>query len=102
MSYPSQKRRLRPARGVAAGLAALMAAGAGLAALPSAFAVSPSGTAGTIQTMGGYTNPVTYKQGGYGPEEVPATQSQVSNPRGLNIAPNGDVYFTDALNERVR
>jgi len=102
MSYPSQKRRLRPARGVAAGLAALMAAGAGLAALPSAFAVSPSGTAGTIQTMGGYTNPVTYRQGGYGPENVPATQSQVFNPRGLNIASNGDVYFTDALNQRVR
>jgi sugar lactone lactonase YvrE len=102
MSYPSQKRRLRPARGVAAAVAALMAAGAGLAALPSAFAVSPSGQPGTIQTMGGYTNPVTYRQGGYGPEEVAATQSQVSNPRGLNLDSNGNVYFTDALNERVR
>src|SRR5579884_2956995 len=66
MSYPSQKRRLRPAPGVAAAVAALMAAGAGLAALPSAFAVSPAGQAGTIQTMGGST--VNYRQSGYGPE----------------------------------
>jgi sugar lactone lactonase YvrE len=100
MSYPSSKRRLLPARGVAALVAALMAGGAGLAALPSAQAVSPAGTAGTIQTMGGTT--IAYKQSGYGPEDVPATQSQFFNGRGLNIAPNGDVYVTDALNQRVR
>jgi sugar lactone lactonase YvrE len=100
MSYPSQKRRLRPARGVAAAVAALMAAGAGLMALPSAFAVTPAGTAGTIQTMAGFTN--NYKQGGYGPEDVAATQSQLYNPRGLAVAPDGSVYFTDALNQRVR
>ncbi|HEV7536777.1 MAG TPA: hypothetical protein VGP90_14145, partial [Acidimicrobiia bacterium] len=68
--------------------------------MQSALAVSPAGTAGTIQSMGGTT--IAYKQSGYGPEDVPGTQSQFYNPRGLNIASNGDVYLTDALNERVR
>jgi streptogramin lyase len=50
--------------------------------------------------MGGVTR--AYQQGGYGPEGVLATESQFQNPRGLNFAPNGDVYITDALNHRVR
>jgi sugar lactone lactonase YvrE len=101
MSYPSQKRRLRPARGVAAAVAALMAAGAGLAALPSAFAVpSPSGPAGNIQTMAGMT--VAFRQGGPGTDNVPATQSQWNNPRGLNFDGKGNVYVTDAINNQVR
>src|SRR5581483_2549691 len=55
MSYPSQKRRLRPARGVAAGLAALMAAAAGFSALPSAHAavLPTTGPTGMVQTMAG-------------------------------------------------
>ena len=39
MSYPSQKRRLRSGRGIAALVAALMTAGAGLVSAPSASAV---------------------------------------------------------------
>ncbi len=101
MSYPSQKRRLRPARALAAVVAALMAGGAGLASLPSAQAVpTPPGGAGWIQTMGGQTR--NFAQGGYGPEGVPATESQFSNPRGLNFGPNNTIYITDALNNRVR
>ena len=61
---------------------------------------SPAGSAGTIQTMGGVTR--DYQQGGYGPEGVPATESQFSNPRGLAFAPNGDLYIGDTLNHRVR
>ena len=100
MSYPSQKRRLRPARAIATLVAALMA-GSGIASLPSAQAVpTPPGGAGWIQTMGGVTR--QYVQGGYGPENALATESQFSNPRGLAFASNGDVYITDALNHRVR
>jgi sugar lactone lactonase YvrE len=50
--------------------------------------------------MGGVTR--HFQQGGYGPEGVLGTESQFQNPRGLNFAPNGDVYVTDALNHRVR
>ena len=100
MSYPSQKRR-RGGRGVAALVVALLAGGAGLATMPSAQAVpSVPGPAGTIQTMGGITR--NYQQGGYGPEGVNAKESQFQNPRGLAFAPNGDLYVTDALNNRVR
>ena len=100
MSYPSQKRRLRPARGIAAAIAALLAAGAGLAAMPAQAVPTPEGPAGWIRTMGGVTR--NYTQGGYGPEGALAIESQFSNPRGLNFAPNGDLYVTDALNHRVR
>ena len=106
MSYPSQKRRLRPARGIAAVIAGLMAAGAGLAGLPSAQAVpTPEGPAGWIRTMAGMTR--NFQQGGYGPDSGPgglvaAVNSQFQNPRGLNFAPNGDLYVTDALNHLVR
>ena len=102
MSYPSQKRRLRPARGVAALVAALMAGGAGLGALTNAAQAVPNLTdpAGTIKTMGGAT--VNFQQGGYGPEGVPADQSQFQNPRGLNFDGNGNLYVTDALNQIVR
>jgi hypothetical protein len=110
MSYPSQKRRLRPARGIAAVVAGLMAAGAGLAGLQSAQAVpTPEGPAGTIRTMAGTT--YQFRQGGYGDvngvEGGPAIKSQFQNPRGLNFAPAGspnagDVYITDALNHLVR
>ena len=101
MSYPSSKRRLRPARGVAVLLSALMAGGVAVGAMTSAQAAySPAGATGTIQTMAGYT--FNYSQGGYGPEETIATQSQFFNPRGLGFASNGDVYVTDALNNRVR
>ncbi|HEV8624150.1 MAG TPA: hypothetical protein VG034_06815 [Acidimicrobiia bacterium] len=69
--------------------------------MPSAQAVpSVPGSAGTIQTMGGITR--NYQQGGYGPEGVSAKESQFQNPRGLAFAPNGDLYVTDALNNRVR
>ena len=61
---------------------------------------SPTGSAGTITTMGGVTR--NFQQGGYGPEDVPATESQFSNPRGLGFAPNGDLYIGDTLNNRVR
>src|SRR5687768_16002725 len=101
MSYPSQKRRLRGGRGIAALVAALLAGGAGLATMPSAQAApSVPGPAGTIQTMGGITR--NYQQGGYGPEGVNAKESHFQNPRGLAFAPNGDLYVTDALNNRVR
>jgi sugar lactone lactonase YvrE len=69
--------------------------------MPSAQAVpAVAGPAGTIQTMGGITR--NYQQGGYGPEGVNAKESQFQNPRGLAFAPNGDIYVTDALNNRVR
>jgi NHL repeat-containing protein len=107
MSYPSQKRRLRSGRGVAAVVAALLVGGTGLATLPSAQAVpTPSVATGEIQTMAGTTR--NYSQGGYGDvngmEGGPATNSQFSNPRGLAFGPgaNPDVYVTDALNHRVR
>jgi sugar lactone lactonase YvrE len=101
MSYPYSKRRLRPARGVALLLSALMAGGAAVGAMTSAQAAySPAGSAGTIQTMAGFT--FNYAQGGYGPEEILATQSQFFNPRGLGFASDGSVYVTDALNNRVR
>ncbi|HEV3364834.1 MAG TPA: hypothetical protein VG795_11985, partial [Acidimicrobiia bacterium] len=74
---------------------------AGLATLPAAQAApAVPGAAGTIQTMGGITR--NYQQGGYGPEGVNAKESQFQNPRGLAFAPNGDLYVTDALNNRVR
>jgi sugar lactone lactonase YvrE len=101
MSYPSQKRRLRPARALAALVAALMAGGAGLASLPAQAVPALTEPAGMIKTMGGVTSHST--QGGYGPEDVPATESQFKNPRGLAFAPtSGDLYITDALNHRVR
>jgi hypothetical protein len=101
MSYPSSKRRLRPARGVAALVAALLAGGTGLAAMQSALAVpAPNGPAGLIQTTGGKT--ISFQQGGPGTDNVLATDSQFNNPRGLNFAPNGDLYVTDALNHQVR
>ncbi|MGH9011115.1 MAG: hypothetical protein ACRDYF_14875, partial [Acidimicrobiia bacterium] len=101
MSYPSQKRRLRSGRGLAALVAALLAGGTGLVTLPAAQAApAVPGPAGTIQTMGGITR--NYQQGGYGPEGVNAKESQFQNPRGLAFAPNGDLYVTDALNNRVR
>jgi hypothetical protein len=109
MSYPSQKRRLRPARGIAALVAALMAAGAGLASTAQAVP-TPEGASGTIRTMAGMTR--NFTQGGYGPDSAPgapvlAVNSQFLNPRGLNFAPPGspnagDVYITDALNHLVR
>ena len=100
MSHPFQTRR-RPARGAAAFVAALLAAGAGLAALPHADAApSPGVPAGHIKTMGGVTR--NFQQGGYGPENVLAVESQFQNPRGLTFAPSGEVYITDALNHRVR
>ncbi|HKY76152.1 MAG TPA: hypothetical protein VJS45_08435, partial [Acidimicrobiia bacterium] len=102
MSYPSQKRRLRGGRGIAAVVAALMAAGAGFASAPSASAVpTPEGPSGMIKTMGGITR--NFAQGGYGPEGDFATNSQFSNPRGINFHPTtGDLYVTDALNHLVR
>ena len=102
MSYPSQKRRLRSGRGIAAVVAALMAAGAGLASAPSASAVpTPEGPTGMIKTMAGITR--NFAQGGYGPEGDFATNSQFSNPRGINFHPTtGDLYVTDALNHIVR
>ncbi|MEW6477223.1 MAG: hypothetical protein AB1679_33640 [Actinomycetota bacterium] len=100
MSYPSQK-RLRSRRGLAAMVAALMAAGAGLAASPGADAApGVPGPVGTIHTMAGTTR--NFQQGGPATHGVPATDSQWSNPRGLNFGPNGDVYVTDALNHMVR
>ena len=96
-----QKARLRPGRSAAAIAASLLVVGTGLAGPPAAQALpAPTGSAGTIQTMGGATR--QYQQGGYGPEGVLATESQFQNPRGLNFAPDGDVYVTDALNHRVR
>ena len=100
MSYPSQK-RLRSRRGIAAMVAALMAAGAGLAASPAAQAApGVPGPVGTIHTMAGTTK--NFSQGGPAEHGVAATTSQWSNPRGLNFGPNGDVYVTDALNHMVR
>jgi hypothetical protein len=100
MSYCSRTRPRRVVGGVALLVAGLLA-GAGLPGLAPAHAVpGPGGSPGTIQTMGGVTR--SYQQGGYGPEGVLATESQFQNPRGLNFAPNGDVYITDALNHRVR
>src|SRR5581483_7007014 len=88
-------------RHVAALVAALLAGGALLCVPPSAEAIpAPPGPAGTIRTMAGVTR--NYQQGGYGPEGVLAIESQFQNPRGLNFGPNGDVYVTDALNQRVR
>ena len=99
MSSPCQTRPRH--RAGAALLFAALVAGVGLPGLvPAHAAPSPGGPPGTIQTMGGVTR--AYQQGGYGPEGVLATESQFQNPRGLNFAPNGDVYITDALNHRVR
>jgi len=107
MSYPSQQRRLRSGRGVAAVVAALLAAGAGLVASPAAQAIpAPTVSTGQIQTMAGTTR--NFQQGGYGDasglEGGPASQSQFQNPRGLafGIGQNPDLYITDALNQRVR
>ena len=67
---------------------------------PARAVPSSDGAAGTIRTMGGVTR--NFQQGGYGPEGVLASESQFSNPRGLGFAPNGDLYVSDALNNRVR
>jgi hypothetical protein len=102
MSYPSSKRRLAGRR-VATLVAVLLAGGAVISALPAQAVPTvsePTYAKGMIQTMGGAT--VNFQQGGYGPEDVIATQSQFQNPRGLNFAGNGDLYVTDALNNRVR
>ena len=88
-------------RRVAMLVAALLAGGTGLATMQSALAVpGPTGPAGTITTMAGKT--ANFAQGGPGTDNVSATDSQLNNPRGLNFAPNGNVYFTDALNNQVR
>jgi NHL repeat len=92
-------RRAGTRRGVAAFVAGLMAAGAGVGALTAAQA-DTGDPAGMIRTKAGYT--FNYTQGGYGPEDAPATSSQFYNPRGLAFGPNGDVYVTDALNQVVR
>jgi sugar lactone lactonase YvrE len=104
MSYPSSKRRLRPGRGVAALVAALMAGGAGLGALTSpaqAAALPTDGPVGTIQTMAG--NMQNYTQFGYTGDGGPSTLAQLYNPRAIAFDPrNGDIYVADALNERIR
>jgi sugar lactone lactonase YvrE len=110
MSYPSSKRRLRPARGVAVLVAALMAGGAGLGALtsPAQAAVLPtSGQTGTVQTMIG--NMQNYAQFGACTVSAcpgdggPSTSAQLYNPRALAFDPiTGDIYVADALNERIR
>ena len=109
MSYPSSKRRLRPARGVAVLVAALMAGGAGLGALtsPAQAAVLPtSGQTGTVQTMVG--NMQNYAQFGACTASAcpgdggPATAAQLYNPRASPSPRHGDVYIADALNERIR
>ncbi|HVW32233.1 MAG TPA: hypothetical protein VHL53_06825 [Acidimicrobiia bacterium] len=90
-----------PYRRAAALVTALLAGGAGLVTAPLARAVPPApGPAGTIQTMAGVTR--NFQQGGYGPENVLAVESQFQNPRGLNFDRNGNLYVTDALNQRVR
>jgi sugar lactone lactonase YvrE len=99
MQSLSLNARARTRRGVTVILAGLMAAGACVGALTAAQA-DPGDPAGTIRTKAGFT--FNYSQGGYGPEEAPATSSQFYNPRGLAFGPNGDVYVTDALNQRVR
>ncbi|HKN39815.1 MAG TPA: SMP-30/gluconolactonase/LRE family protein, partial [Acidimicrobiia bacterium] len=109
MSYPSSKRRLRPARGIALLVSALMAGGMGLGALTSSAqaAVLPtSGPTGNVQSMAGTMQ--NYAQ--WGPctatscpgDGGPSTAAQLYNPRALAFAPNGDIYIADALNERIR
>jgi hypothetical protein len=102
MSHPSSKRRFASRR-VATLVAALLAGGAALSALPAQAVPTvsePTYAKGTIQTMGGAT--INFKQGGYGPENVIATSSQFSNPRGLNFDSHGNLFVTDALNHVVR
>ena len=96
LQLPSSRRR----SGIAL-LAALTIAGATVVGANLAQAVpSPSGPAGNIQTMGGVTR--NYQQGGYGPEDAPANESQFLGPRGLGFASNGDVFIADAFNHRIR
>jgi len=78
MQSLSLNRRARTRRGVSVIVAGLMAAGACVGALTAAQA-NPGDPAGTIRTMAGFT--YNYAQGGYGPDNAPATSSQFYNPR---------------------
>src|SRR4051794_36080192 len=94
---PRPRRPYRRRRYSAALLTALTLANvAVLSATPAGAVPAASGPAGTIQTMGGAT--VNFKQGGYGPENVLATSSQFSIPRGLNFDSHGNLFVSDALN----
>src|SRR5438270_820863 len=40
--------------------------------------------------------------GGYTQDEIPATTAAILSPRGLSVAADGTVYFSDLGNNRVR
>jgi len=39
---------------------------------------------------------------GYNGDDIPATQAQLSNPRDLEIGPDGRLYVADEINNRIR
>lgn len=53
-------------------------------------------TNGTIYTVAGDGT------GGYTGDGGPALDAEIDEPRGISVAPNGNVYFDDAANNRVR
>jgi sugar lactone lactonase YvrE len=55
--------------------------------------VSPAGVIGTISGTG---------RASYGGDGGPAAKASLFLPRGLGLAPNGDLYVADTYNDRVR
>ncbi|KAL0484949.1 E3 ubiquitin-protein ligase [Acrasis kona] len=51
----------------------------------------------TITTVAGFTS-----SEGYSGDNGPATNAQLNGPRGIHVAPNGEVYIADGSNHRVR
>jgi sugar lactone lactonase YvrE len=70
--------------------------GAGLVAASA----DPGDPPGTIRTAAGMTR--NYQGYGFSGDGGKATDAQLHHPRGLAIAPNGDVFIADALNHRIR
>jgi sugar lactone lactonase YvrE len=61
---------------------------------------NPGDAPGTIRTIAGITR--NYSVGGFNGDGGPATQAQLYDPRAIHWGNNGDLYFTDSLNERIR
>jgi hypothetical protein len=55
-----------------------------------------------IDTKGVITTVVGCGEAGFSPDGTPALDAQLHKPLGLAVTGNGDVYFSDSRNNRVR
>ncbi|HEV7685841.1 MAG TPA: hypothetical protein VGQ80_04690, partial [Acidimicrobiia bacterium] len=82
---------------VAAAASCLSLAGLGFATGAHA---DPGDPPGTIRSIAGSMQ--GFAQGGFGGDGGPATAAGLYDPRAFVMAPNGDLYIADSLNERIR